>query len=68
MKTLLILAVFALIVYNLGAGLYYMIADRDGSARMVNALTWRIGLSVGLIVVVLIGIATGLIVPHGGPN
>lgn len=68
MKTLLILAVFALILYNLGAGLYYMIADRNGSSRMVKALTWRIGLSVGLIVLVMIAIATGLIVPHGGPT
>lgn len=68
MKTLLILALFAVILYNLGAGLYYMIADRNGSSRMVNALTWRIGLSVGLIALVLIGIATGLIVPNGGPG
>lgn len=68
MKTLIILAVFALILYNLGAGLYYMIADRDGSPRMVKALTWRIGLSVGLIVLVMIAIATGVIVPHGGPR
>jgi hypothetical protein len=67
MKTLLILAVFGLILYNLGAGLYYMIADRNGSSRMVKALTWRIGLSVGLIALVVLGIATGLIVPHGGP-
>lgn len=68
MKTLLVLAAFAAILYNLGAGLYYMIADRSGSTRMVRALTWRIGLSVGLIVLVLIGIGTGLIVPHAGPT
>ena len=42
-----------------------MHADRGGSDRMVKALTRRIVLSVALILLVLIGIATGLIEPHG---
>lgn len=65
MEKLLIIGVLALILYNLGAGLYYMIADKGGTHRTVNALTRRIGLSVLLIVLVLIGIATGVIKPHG---
>ncbi|MFN7783794.1 MAG: twin transmembrane helix small protein [Lysobacterales bacterium] len=65
MEKLLIVAFLALILYNLGAGLYYMIADKGTTHRTVNALTRRIGLSVGLIVLVLIGIATGVIQPHG---
>lgn len=65
MKTLVVLAFLALILYNLGAGLYYMMVDRGGSARMVNALTRRIALSVALIVLVLLGIATGVVQPHG---
>jgi hypothetical protein len=32
---------------------------------MARALTWRIGLSVGLIAVVVVGIFSGLIQPHG---
>lgn len=62
---LLILAALAAILYNLGAGLYYMMVDSGSSGRTVTALTWRIGLSVGLILVVMLGIAMGWIQPHG---
>lgn len=65
MKTLVVIAFLGVILYNLGAGLYYMIVDRGGSNRMVKALTRRIALSVALIVVVLAGIATGVVQPHG---
>jgi hypothetical protein len=64
-KTLVVIAFLAVILYNLGAGLYYMIADRGGSDRMVKALTRRIALSVALILLVLVGIATGVVQPHG---
>ena len=65
MKTLVIVAFLGLILYHLGAGLYFMIVDRGGSDRMVKSLTRRIALSVGLIVLVLVGIATGVVQPHG---
>ncbi len=65
MKTLFIVAMLALIVWNLGSGLYYMVVDKGTTNRTVNALTWRIGLSVGLIVLVIAGIASGLVQPHG---
>ena len=65
MKTLVIVGFLALILYHLGAGLYYMLVDRGGSRRTVNALTWRIGLSIALIALVSLGIATGFIQPHG---
>jgi Flp pilus assembly pilin Flp len=64
-QKVLIALVFVAIVYNLGAALYYMYFDSPGSGRMARALTWRIGLSVGLIAVVVIGIFSGLIQPHG---
>lgn len=65
MKTLVVVSFLALIVYNLGAGLYYMLVDKGATRRTVDALTKRIALSVALIVVVCIGIATGLVEPHG---
>lgn len=65
MKLLVALGFLALIIYNLGAGLYYMMVDKGGSDRMVRALTRRIGLSVLLILLVVIGIATGVVQPHG---
>ena len=65
MKTLVILGFLALILYNLGAGLYYMMVDKGTTKRTVNALTRRIALSVALILLVAAGIATGFIQPHG---
>lgn len=62
---ILILLFLAAIIYNLGAGLYFMLTDRSGSDRVLKALTRRIGLSVLLIVLVILAIATGLIKPHG---
>jgi succinate dehydrogenase/fumarate reductase cytochrome b subunit len=63
--TVLIVVFFVAIVYNLGAGLYFMINDKGGTDRMLKALTRRIALSVLLIALVMLGIWTGIIRPHG---
>ena len=65
MQTLLIIAFLILILWNLGAGLYYMMVDKGKTDRTVKSLTWRIGLSVGLILLIIAGIFTGVIKPHG---
>jgi len=65
LKTLVIVAFLIVIVWNLGAGMYYMMVDKGGSDRTVKALTKRIALSVGLIALVIIGILTGVVQPHG---
>ncbi len=64
-STILILLFFAAIIYNLGAGLYFMMTDKGDSDRTLKALTRRIALSVVLILLVIAGIWTGLIRPHG---
>ena len=61
---LLIVLFMVVIVYNLGAGLFYMMTDKGKTDRTVRALTWRIGLSVFLILLIIVGIATGVIKPH----
>ena len=65
MQKLLIIAFLILILWNLGAGLYYMMVDKGRTNRTVKSLTWRIGLSFGLILLVIAGIFTGVIKPHG---
>jgi len=65
LKTLLIVAFLLVIVWQLGAGLYYLLTDREDSKRTVNALTRRIVLSVALILLVILGIYSGWIKPHG---
>ena len=64
MEKLIIIGVLAVILWNLGAGLYYMMVDKGSTKRTVRALTWRIGLSIGLIALVVLGIWTGVIKPH----
>lgn len=65
LQKLIIILFLLAILYNLGAGLYYMIADKGKSDRTVNALTRRIGLSVLLFALLLLGMWTGVITPHG---
>ncbi len=65
MQKLLIIAFLIVILWNLGAGLYYMMVDKGTTDRTVRSLTWRIGISVLLIALVALGIFTGYIKPHG---
>ena len=65
LKTLLIIAFLVLILWNLGAGLYYMLVDKGTTKRTVNALTKRIALSIALILLVALAIYMGWITPHG---
>ena len=65
LQKLIIILFLLAILYNLGAGLYYMLSDKGQSDRTVNALTRRIGLSVLLFVLLLLGMWAGVITPHG---
>ncbi|KAF1716757.1 hypothetical protein CSC74_07660 [Pseudoxanthomonas yeongjuensis] len=65
LQKLLIIAFLIVILWNLGAGLYYLLVDKGQSKRTVNALTRRIAVSVALILLVALGIYTGVIKPHG---
>ena len=65
LKTLLIVGVLILILWNLGAGLYYMLVDKGTTKRTVNSLTKRIALSVALALFIVLAIYMGWIEPHG---
>ena len=65
LQKLFIVAIFLAVLFNLGAALYYMMVDKGRGKRTVNSLTWRIGLSIALFLMILLGIATGIIQPHG---
>ncbi|MFA9459333.1 twin transmembrane helix small protein [Thiohalorhabdus methylotrophus] len=60
----LIIAVLLVIVGSLGSGLFYLLRDDGQSHRTVRALTVRIGLSLVLFLILMLGFATGLISPH----
>jgi hypothetical protein len=61
----LIIAVLFLIVASLGKALFHLSSNRPGdSAKMVKALAFRIGLSVGLFVLLLLAHYQGWIDPQ----
>ena len=62
---LVVIFVFLGIIYSLGSALFYMIKDRGGTDRTAKALTFRIGLSVGLFALLFVLYALGIIEPHG---
>ena len=65
LKILVVVGFLALILWNLGAGLYYMLSDKGQSKRTVNALTKRIILSIALILLVVLANYMGWIEFHG---
>lgn len=64
-QKLLVVAVFGVIVYNLGAALWYMVTNQSAEQRTVKALTRRIAISVVLIGVVGVLLYTGVIESNG---
>lgn len=65
-KTLVLLAILMILV-SLGQAMYYLVKDQGSQERTVRALSWRIGLSLGLILLLFLGYGVGLIQPHGLP-
>jgi hypothetical protein len=63
-KILVVLILFT-IIGSLFSGLFFLIRDKGASDRTVRALTVRISLSVLLFVLLMIGMYTGLLKPHG---
>jgi len=57
------------ILYSLGSALFFLVREKQGSKRdsdrVVKALSWRIGLSFVMFIMIMIAFALGWIVPHG---
>lgn len=65
MYTALLVVMIAAIFAALGFGLRALLKPGGDPARLVHSLSWRIGLSVALFGLLLLGFATGLLKPHG---
>lgn len=61
---LLVLIIFVGILVSLGSAVRYLVSDRSDSDRTVKALTWRIGLSIFLLLLLVVGYKLGWIIPN----
>ncbi len=61
---IVILSLLLVVLISLGSALVAM-ARGDKSDKMLKSLSWRIGLSVLIFILLLIGQAMGFITPHG---
>jgi DUF2909 family protein len=62
---ILIVLIFVAIVASLGSALSHLSRSGGDSRKMFRALALRVGLSVGLFVLLMAAWALGLITPHG---
>jgi cytochrome bd-type quinol oxidase subunit 2 len=62
---LFIVVVLIAIIASLGSALFQLSRGTGDSQKMLRALTWRIGLSVALFLLLLAAWRMGLIRPHG---
>ncbi len=63
-KTVVGIALLA-ILFSLGKALFHLTSGKGNPDKMVRALTWRIGLSIGLLLLMLFAAHQGWISPHG---
>ncbi|MCZ8130206.1 MAG: twin transmembrane helix small protein [Steroidobacteraceae bacterium] len=61
---LFVVVVLIAILISLGSALFHLSTGKGDSGKMVRALTWRIGLSVGLFLLLLFAWSQGWIQPH----
>lgn len=64
---LVVIIVLLGILASLGSGLVYLVRDKDGSPRVLRALTIRITLSVILFLVLMVAWFSRLIQPNATP-
>ncbi|RMH47822.1 MAG: twin transmembrane helix small protein [Gammaproteobacteria bacterium] len=62
---LLMFLTFMVIIASLFRGLFTLVKDQGRSKRTVNALTVRVVASAIFIILIVIGIKTGALKPHG---
>jgi O-antigen/teichoic acid export membrane protein len=66
---LLIVLIFVAIVVSLGSALRELARGEGDGRKLVRSLTWRVGLSVALFLLLWAFYLAGLIRPHGiGPS
>lgn len=61
---LILIFLLLFVVGSLFSGLYFLINDSSKERRVLKSLSWRIAISLFILLLLFIGIQTGLIIPH----
>jgi len=62
---ILIVVIFLGILISLGSGLFHLVYGKGNDKSVVKALSFRVGLSLGLFLLLMALIGFGVIKPHG---
>jgi hypothetical protein len=62
---LLVVAVLIAIIASLASAAFQLASGKGDSGKMLKALTWRIGLSVALFLLLIVAWKAGIVKPHG---
>jgi len=65
LSKVLIIGAFLVILYTLASSFYFLVSDSGEGERTVRRLSWRVGLSLGLVILLWIGFQMGWIEPQG---
>nr|WP_240956384.1 twin transmembrane helix small protein [Wenzhouxiangella sp. XN79A] len=65
MSKIIILAFLAAILYSLASSFYFLVNDKGDGDRTVRRLTWRVGLSLLLVIGLYVSFKLGWIEPRG---
>ena len=60
----IVLVLLVATLISLGSGLFYLVKDKGSTDRTVRALTWRIGLSMLLFILVALAYRMGWVSGH----
>lgn len=65
MFKIVIVSILIFIIFSLAVALFAFVKKDRNSDKMIKALTYRIALSIGLLILLMLGAQFGLIAPHG---
>lgn len=65
LSKVLIIGAFLVILYTLISSFYFLVKDSGEGDRTVRRLTWRVLLSLGMVILLWIGFHFGIIEPQG---
>lgn len=57
-----VIGMLIMVGYSLFSALYYMMKGKKSDPRMIKSLTWRVGISIALFLLLMLGLYTGFIV------